>query len=107
MREINSFFKKFRDQTISTLTGFVLGAIPILWPWKIFIDTNGDIIPVNKFGAYLEIDGVAPQDIIPFDSKQMIPDSIDSTVFIALVLMFIGIVSIWLIEKFAGGKQTS
>jgi putative membrane protein len=104
---VSWIYKKFRDQTISALTGFVLGSLPILWPWKTFFDANGDIIPINKFGAYLEIDVVAPQDIIPFDSKQMIPDSVDSTVVIALVLLFVGVVSIWLMEKFAGGKQTS
>jgi len=99
-------FKKFRDHTISTLTGFVLGALPILWPWKTFINSNGDIIPVNKFGAYIEIDGVATNDIIPYDVKVMLPDSIDSTVFIALSLLLAGVITIWLMEKFAGGKQT-
>jgi putative membrane protein len=100
-------YKKFRNETISTLTGFVLGSLLILWPWKNFYDANGDIIPVNKFGAYLEIDGVAPQDIIPFETKQLIPDSIDSTVVIALALLIVGVVSIWLMEKFATDKQTS
>lgn len=100
-------FKKFRDHTISTLTGFVLGAVPILWPWKRVVDSNGAILPVNKFGAYLQPDGVAPQDMMPFDTQLMLPDSIDSTVLIALALMLIGVVSIWLIEKLAGSKQTS
>jgi putative membrane protein len=99
-------YKRFRDQTIATLTGFVLGSLPILWPWKTYFDSNGDIIPINKFGAYLGIDGVVTKDIIPFDYKQMIPNSIDSIVVFAIVLVFIGIVSIWLMEKFAGGKQT-
>lgn len=27
-------FKKFRDQTISLLTGFIAGSLGILWPWK-------------------------------------------------------------------------
>ncbi len=27
-------FKKFKDQTISLLSGFILGSLPILWPWK-------------------------------------------------------------------------
>lgn len=104
---VSWIFKKFRDQTISTLTGFVLGALPILWPWKTFFDSKGDIIPVNKFGAYLEIDGITPKNIMPFDSKQIIPDSIDLTVVIVLALFFAGVVSVWLMEKFAGGKQTS
>lgn len=27
-------FKKFRDITIALLTGFILGSMPIIWPWK-------------------------------------------------------------------------
>ncbi|MFO7810061.1 MAG: DUF368 domain-containing protein [Candidatus Delongbacteria bacterium] len=27
-------FKKFPDQTIAVLTGFILGSLPLVWPWK-------------------------------------------------------------------------
>lgn len=27
-------FNKFHDQTISLLTGFIFGSMPIIWPWK-------------------------------------------------------------------------
>ena len=27
-------FGKFHDQTVSLLTGFILGSMPIIWPWK-------------------------------------------------------------------------
>ncbi len=27
-------FGKFKDQTLSLLTGFILGSVPIIWPWK-------------------------------------------------------------------------
>ncbi len=32
-------FKKFRDITIALLTGFILGSMPIIWPWKNEITT--------------------------------------------------------------------
>ncbi len=99
-------YKKFRDHTISTLTGFILGSLLILWPWQNYYDANGNMIPVNKYGAYLEINGIPPESIIAFEAKQYIPESLDSTVIIALLLLVIGVVSIWLLEKFAGGKQT-
>lgn len=27
-------FGKFHDQTVALLTGFILGSMPIIWPWK-------------------------------------------------------------------------
>ena len=27
-------FKRFRDQTIAALTGFILGSLGVIWPWK-------------------------------------------------------------------------
>ncbi len=32
-------FKKFHDQTIALLSGFILGSLPIIWPWKESITT--------------------------------------------------------------------
>ena len=40
-------FKKFRDQTISILTGFILGSLGVIWPWKTIIpakNSAGEII---------------------------------------------------------------
>ncbi len=33
-------FKRFHDQTIALLTGFILGSLPIIWPWKEQIVTS-------------------------------------------------------------------
>lgn len=32
-------FKRFHDQTIALLSGFILGSLPIIWPWKESITT--------------------------------------------------------------------
>ncbi|MCD4665897.1 MAG: DUF368 domain-containing protein, partial [Bacteroidales bacterium] len=40
-------FKKYRDQTISLLTGFILGSLSVLWPWQkinFLTDTSGELI---------------------------------------------------------------
>ncbi|MDH5604572.1 MAG: DUF368 domain-containing protein [Cyclobacteriaceae bacterium] len=47
---ISFFLKKFHDVTISTLTGFILGSLIIIWPWKIayyLTDTTGNEILKN------------------------------------------------------------
>jgi hypothetical protein len=31
---ISIIFKRFHDQTLSLLTGFVFGSLSIIWPWK-------------------------------------------------------------------------
>ncbi|MEE3037044.1 MAG: DUF368 domain-containing protein [Bacteroidota bacterium] len=46
-------FKRYNDQTLSLLTGFVLGSLSIIWPWKkeIFdlttLDRNGQAILIG------------------------------------------------------------
>lgn len=80
-------FKKYKNQVIGILTGFILGSLGILWPWKQSItETFGDKIKTVGY-------------------KWSLPDSLNKEVLIALGLFVIGIVSIWLIEKFAQTKS--
>ena len=75
-------FKKFRNQTISTLTGFVLGSVMILWPWKNQIkETFGD---ETKLVGY----------------EWLIPKA-NTEFFIAIIIIIVGIVCVWLMEHFA------
>lgn len=75
-------FKKFKDQTIAALTGFILGSLGIIWPWKNPI--------LSTFG---EVDKVVGYDFF-------LP-SLNLEFFIALFIIIIGIASIWLMEKSA------
>ncbi len=76
-------FKKFRDQTIAALTGFILGSLGIIWPWKDPIEqTFGDKTKVIGY------DYLLPQ--------------MNSEFAIALAIMIIGVLSIWLMERNAG-----
>lgn len=98
-------YKKYRNETISTLTGFILGSLAIIWPWKNSFDTEGTIIPINKYGAYIDNNQNILVDIKPFGYKQVFPESFDSVVILSLMLIIIGVVSIWLMEKFANSDQ--
>jgi putative membrane protein len=82
-------FKRFRDQTIALLTGFILGSLGIIWPWKktiYLLDAAGNLILKNEE---------------PIVSRYAIaaPPALDASFFIAVFIMLIGIASIWLIEK--------
>ncbi len=56
-------FSKFHDMTLCVLTGFVLGSLNKIWPWKKTISTmlgrHGELVPVEQvnqlpenFGMY-------------------------------------------------------
>jgi putative membrane protein len=79
-------FKKYKDQTIAALTGFILGSLGIIWPWKDEI--------IKHFGEKEKVVGYV------FHWPQ-----INMEFFIALGIMIIGVVSIWLMEKSAAGIE--
>jgi putative membrane protein len=88
-------YKKYKDQTISILTGFILGSLSILWPWK------NTIYRMDESGEYILKNG---EKIIQSYSRY-IPDSFNTEVIIALFLILIGFISISLIEKFASSES--
>jgi putative membrane protein len=88
-------YKKYKDQTISILTGFIVGSLSILWPWK------NAIYRMDESGEYILKNG---EKIIQSYSRY-IPDSFNTEVIIALFLILIGFISISLIEKFASNES--
>lgn len=89
-------YKKFRDQTIATLTGFILGSLSILWPWKKTIylkDENG--IEIMKENG----------DPIIQSYVRYIPDVIDREILLAFAIILSGILTIWLIERLSIKKN--
>ncbi|MQY79926.1 MAG: DUF368 domain-containing protein [Bacteroidetes bacterium] len=89
-------FQKFKNETIALLTGFILGSLSILWPWKkeVFLTGEAGNLLLKKNG-----------DMIIQGYEKYFPESFNQEVVIAIFLLIIGILSIWLIEKFAQGKE--
>jgi len=79
-------FKKFKDQTIAVLTGFILGSLGIIWPWKTAIE--------KAFGEKIKVVGY----------DYFLPE-MNTEFFIALFIIIAGIASIWLMELKAGEKE--
>lgn len=75
-------FKRYKDQTIATLTGFILGSLGIIWPWKTPIE--------ELFGEKLKVVGY----------DYFMPQ-LNTEFFVAVTILIIGIVSIWMMEKSA------
>ena len=88
-------FKKYRDQTISLLTGFILGSLSVLWPWQKMIymkDAAGEVI-------------LKKGEPIVIKYERILPELLNSEVIFAAVFALVGIVSIWAIEKLAMKKS--
>jgi putative membrane protein len=82
-RLLSWIFKKFHDQTIALLTGFIFGSLSILWPWKTEI--------IETFGEKSKVVG--------YDYALPEPNA---ETWIAFAIMVAGIVVIALVETTAG-----
>ncbi len=79
-------FKRFKNQTIAVLTGFIFGSLGIIWPWKTAItQTIGDKVKVIGYDYFWP--------------------SLDVSFFFAVLLMIIGFVAIWLLESKASTEN--
>ena len=84
---ISFVLEKFYNSTISLLTGFVVGSLLIIWPWKIPLET------IVGRGGELKV----------ISYSWVFPNlSLSENIF-CLVLIFLGIFIVWLIE-YLGSK---
>lgn len=88
-------FKRFKDQTIATLTGFILGSMNVLWPWKTaeyLTDSNGRAI--IKHG----------REVVTHYASTL-PTHFSAEVWWAFIIMVIGVLSLTIVELIAGKKS--
>lgn len=90
-------FKRYKNQTLAVLTGFILGSLSVLWPWKethYLKDTAGNFI--IKHG-----------EKVVASYKSVLPPHYGTETWIAFLIMILGIVSIVTVELLAGKEQKS
>lgn len=85
-------FKRYKDQTISLLAGFILGSLSILWPWK------NEVFQTNRLGDILLKSGGDP---VVIGYEKYFPRQFDNELVISILLMITGIITIWVVERFA------
>ncbi len=84
-------YRKFRNQTIALLTGFILGSLSVLWPWqKAVILTDAAGIPVLKDG----------EEVISGFTKY-VPEVFNREVVIVIICVIAGLITIFFTEKLA------
>lgn len=91
-RLLSWVFKNYKDITIATLTGFVLGSLLVIWPWKqahmeTFTRESGEV-----------------KEVITGYTWQL-PDMGLSETWIAFVLIILGGVAIWAMEHWAASTS--
>jgi len=88
-------FKKYRNQTIALLTGFIFGSLGILWPWK------KEQYLLNDLGEVI----IRKGEPVINGYQKILPDAFNGEVIFAFVLILIGIGCIWLLEIGSAKKE--
>lgn len=87
-------YKKYRNQIIALLTGFILGSLSILWPWKkiisTYIDKHGVVKPLLQ-------KNILPNHYLDITNK-------DPHIIAAIIFVILGFLTIVIIERFAQAK---
>ena len=113
-RVLKWLFKNYHNLTLALLTGFILGSLNKVWPYKktlkVMEDTTGNIVDfetVSNFGTL----GIYQKSIQNFDSyKMVIEQSISPSYYaeinqvnaqlpLAIGLMVVGFLTIFILEK--------
>jgi len=90
-RIISYLLEKFRNGTIGLLTGFILGSLLIIWPWKhpeYLLDGNGEIV-IRKSKMIIE------------GYTWFLPDAGNAETWISVFFIALGIALVIFIESFA------
>tara|TARA_R110001592_G_scaffold81050_1_gene240828 strand:+ start:36561 stop:37445 length:885 start_codon:yes stop_codon:yes gene_type:complete len=87
-------FEKYKDITLAILTGFMLGAMVKVWPWKEVIsyreNSKGELIPLNE------------QPISPFTYEYLTGN--DSQLYFAIFCASFAAITVYLLARYAGKK---
>jgi len=81
-------FKRFHDATLALMTGFILGSLAIIWPWK------------NTLTDTIVREGKAPKEVVS-GYEWFVPSLLDGQNWLAILLAVLGGVAIYLMERFA------
>lgn len=99
-------FKNYKNQTLALLTGFMIGSLNKIWPWRLpvkglnekdqIITSSEQLIALGK-----EVKIIQEVNQLPWNFSAGEP-----FIFPALILMVIGFVSVFIIERFAVKNNT-
>ncbi len=88
---LNWLFKHHKNLILAILTGFMIGALNKIWPWKEVLSTR-----INSHGEQ-----------VTFLDKSILPNSFDgdAQIVLAIAMAIVGFLVIFLMERFANSKK--
>ena len=90
-KALTYLFKNYQNITLALLTGFMVGALNKVWPWKEILsyrrDSHGEQVPLLE------------KSILPGNFEG------DPKIMMVIILAVIGFLTIFLLEKFAKSKE--
>ena len=87
-------FKRYSDQTLALMTGFVIGSLIVIWPWK------------EAIVATVERAGKPPREIIT-SYEWFMPSLSSIDTYAAVALMLTGAICIAMMERFANDSSNT
>lgn len=120
-RILKWLFKNYHNCTLAALTGFILGSVNKIWPWKItnivFSKELGRKINFSEVSDYAtlaifqkntnpsqELKVISETNVLPMKYAQL-NQGIDPQILWAILLMLIGFFTIYLLEKIGTKKK--
>lgn len=88
-RVLSWLFRKHHDIVIALLTGFMVGSLRKVWPWKEVIATR-----INSHG-----------DIVPLVERNIFPDQFNGDVVLSLVLFALGFAVVLMLDRLQVTKE--
>jgi len=89
-RLLNYMLKNFHQLTMAFLTGLMVGSMPKIWPWKEILETK-----MIRGKAHV------------IWGSNMMPETINTEVLVALGLAILGFIIVLTIERLARGKESA
>ena len=86
-RVLSYILEKFKAATLAVLTGFVIGSLGVIWPWKITLER------------------VVDEKTVVTGYTWQLP-AVDKPFFLAMLLMLAGAGLVLLLDKIANIKKT-
>jgi putative membrane protein len=88
-RLLNYLLQNYRHLTLAFLTGLMVGSMPKIWPWKEILQTK--IIRGKSHVIW---------------GSNIMPQTLNSEVYFAVVLAIIGFMAVLIIERLARGRES-
>ena len=92
-RTLNWMFKHFKNITLAVLTGFMIGALNKIWPWK-------EVLQFRTNHKGLEV---------PFIERSVLPSGYegDPQLLFAVLFCVVGFLTIFILERISVNKKTT